>query len=329
MNRWPEMAPHQHGLPLLYEEGGGGGGAIFRAALPSAAHIVSEFDPRSSAEIRNLKSLNQGCPMSPVALVRDLSMHLRAWERHRVRFGIVCSRKRLTLCRPLFTAACTGVSAADAPSLQNEPGMALSIIVPDDSLVYRFPYGYDKPRWRGKRNPRFLNSNRLSRALHAIPVPVERVILPLSQIYRTEGVALCALAQQMKVFFDSLPNSFSYALEIQNSDYLLPAYFDLLASHAVAHVLNDSAVMPSLLDQIQTPQVLTADRVIVRTTASCTPEWKLGILETVRRCVSEKKELSVYMADTESMTVESALSGVLELLSPDLARLSPLRRRAA
>ena len=268
--------------------------------------------------------------MSPIALVRDLSMHLRAWERHRVRFGIICSRKRLTLCRPLFTAACTGVSAADIPSLnQSEPGVALSIVVPDDSLVYRFSYGYDKPRWRGKRNPRFLNGNRLSRSLAAIPVPVETVILPLSQIYRTEGVALGTLAPQMESFFSSLPNSFGYALEIQNSDYLLPAYFDLLANHGVAHVLNDSAVMPSLLDQIQIPQVLTADRVIVRTTASCTAEWKLGILETVRRCVSEKKELSVYVADGERVSIEAAMTDLMELLSPDLARLSPLRRRAA
>jgi len=251
--------------------------------------------------------------MSPVALVRDLQLHLRAWERHRVRFGIVCSRKRLTLCRPLFTAACTGVSAADIPSLnQSEPGVALSLVVGDDSLIYRFPYGYDKPRWRGKRNRRFLNGSRLSRALQSIPVPVETVILPLSEIYQTEGVTLSALAGQMMRFFNSLPGSFRYALEIQNSSYLLPEYFDLLASHGITHVMNDSAVMPSLLDQVQIPQVLTSDRVVVRTTASRTPEWKLGILETVRRCVSEKKELSVYMADTETVTVESALAGVLE-----------------
>jgi len=268
--------------------------------------------------------------MSPVALVRDLRLHLRAWERHRIRFGVVCSRNRLTLCRPLFSAACTGIPAADLPSLdKNEPGIALSIIVPDDSLIYRFSYGHQNPRRRGKRNLHFLKDQKLIKALRTIPVPVQTVILPLSQIYQTEGMTIGRLVERMQAFFGMLPDSFCFAMEIQNSGYLLPEYFDLLARHGIAHVLNDSSPMPSLLDQIQIPQILTADHVIVRTTAANTPEWKLGILETVRRCVSDKKELSVYLAGSETVSVEYAMAGLMELLRPDLAKLSPLRRRAA
>ena len=268
--------------------------------------------------------------MSPVALVRDLRLHLRAWERHRVRFGVVCSRHRLPLCRPLFSAACTGLPAADLSLLdRTDPGIALSVIVPDDSLICRFSYGHPNPRWRGKRNPHFLKGKRFAEFLRVMPGPVQAVILPISQIYRTEEMKIDTLVGLMDAFFRTLPDALRYAVEIQNSGYLLPGYFDLMVRHDIAHVLNDSAAMPSLLDQIQIPQVLTAHHVVVRTTAANMPEWKLGLLEIVRRCVSEKKKLSVYLAEGETISVESAMTGLMELLSPDLAKLSPLRRTAA
>ena len=87
--------------------------------------------------------------------------------------------------------------------------------------------------------------------------------------------------------------------------------------------------MPSLLEQIQWPDVLTSDRVIVCSVANLDPEWQLGILETVRRCVSEKKKLCIHLADGDCCSVEQALHTLVELLTPDLAKLSRLRRRAA
>jgi hypothetical protein len=155
------------------------------------------------------------------------------------------------------------------------------------------------------------------------------VIFPLSQIYYTEGVTIGRLTERLHTFFSMLPDTLRYAVELQNSGYLLTEYFDLLAGHGVTHVMNDSVGMPSLLDQIQIPEVMTATQMIVRTTAAKAPEWQLGILEIVRRCVNEKRELSVYVGDGETVGVEEAMADLMELLRPDLARLSPLRRRAA
>jgi hypothetical protein len=155
------------------------------------------------------------------------------------------------------------------------------------------------------------------------------VMFSIAHIYPTEGVSLGMFVGLMHRFLIMLPDRFRYGVELQNGGYLFPEYFDLLARYGISHVLHDGAAMPPLLDQIQIPQIITADPVIVRTTASRDPVWQLGILETVRRCIDEKKRLSVYLEDGEREGIESPLMSVMELLTPDLAKLSPLRQRAA
>ena len=61
-----------------------------------------------------------------------------------------------------------------------------------------------------------------------------------------------------------MPEGFRYAIEIRNENYLTPQYFDVLASHNVAHVLNAWTRMPALDDQAQLPGVFTADFTVVR-----------------------------------------------------------------
>jgi uncharacterized protein YecE (DUF72 family) len=65
-------------------------------------------------------------------------------------------------------------------------------------------------------------------------------------------------------FLKSLPEGFRYGVEIRNEDYLTPQYFDVLASHNVAHVLNAWTRMPALDDQARLPGVCTADFTVVR-----------------------------------------------------------------
>jgi uncharacterized protein YecE (DUF72 family) len=69
---------------------------------------------------------------------------------------------------------------------------------------------------------------------------------------------------RLDAFLSALPEGFRYSVEIRNPDYLSPEYFDLLASHNVAHVLNAWTRMPELQHQIKLPGVYTADFVVVR-----------------------------------------------------------------
>jgi hypothetical protein len=118
-------------------------------------------------------------------------------------------------------------------------------------------------------------------------------------------------------------------VELHNGEYLLPEYLSCLEHYGVTHVLNTTATMPSLLEQIQLPHVLTTDHVIVRTAAMGDAEWMLGIMETVRRCVCEKKKLYVYFSEGGTLRAEATLNILMDLLSNDLAKLSPIRRNAA
>lgn len=258
--------------------------------------------------------------MPTLTLIRDLRLHIRAWERHRIHFGILCPGGRLPLCRNLFSVACS------TDSRMTEAGGA--VLLNDDALVYRFPFRHEDPRQRGKLNHRFLDPAPVRSLLQALPASVSTGIMTLPHIYRTEELTFGMFIRQLEQFLAGLPCGLHLGVELQNGAFLLPDYFELLARHRVIHVIGDGPAMPSPLEQIQLPMVLTAGRCIVKSAASIDPVWQLGIIETVRRCVDEKKELHLYLCD-EGERTEQSLMRLMELLKPDLAKLSPLRRRAA
>jgi hypothetical protein len=208
-----------------------------------------------------------------------------------------------------------------------DTGAAISI--QDDAMTYRFSHGAPDRRLRGEINPRFLDAAGIRQSLLLLHPSFHTVIFPLAHIYRTEAIRCRDVVEKLDALCTALPGERQYAVELHNDEYLLPQYFECLAHHGVSHVLHDSTTMPSLLEQIQWPAALTSERVIVCSTASTYPEWQLGILETIRRCISERKELAVYLTDSDHCSVERALHSLVELLSPDLAKLSPLRRKAA
>jgi hypothetical protein len=260
-------------------------------------------------------------------MIRELRLHLRAWEKHRIYFGIRCARQRLSLCNPLLSTVCVGADAGELSTIEPD-GSDVAVRVLDDALTYRFSHGYPDHQKRGTINAGFLDPSMLRRAVLGAR-SVRTVILPLGHIYRTESLKYPDFLEKLGGFLAVLPGGRRYAVEIHNGEFLLPQYFRCLARCGVSHVLSDSPNMPSLLDQVQLPGVFTSDRVVVYSTASRDAEWQLGILETVRRCLGEKKELRVYLGDGDRCEVDRALHTLAELLSPDLAKLSPLRRKAA
>jgi uncharacterized protein YecE (DUF72 family) len=65
-------------------------------------------------------------------------------------------------------------------------------------------------------------------------------------------------------FLSSLPREWRYAVEIRNEEFLLPAYFEMLRRHGVAHVFNGWTRMPPLHRQVQIAEAYTADFTVVR-----------------------------------------------------------------
>jgi hypothetical protein len=211
-------------------------------------------------------------------------------------------------------------------------GIPLAVALADEAFVYRFPFGHAEAAKRGERNTHFLDGERLREHLrHAEngTSAVHTIIFPIAHVYATEGLTFRNFLDRLDAFLNALPgNNGRYAVEVRNSGYLQPAYFDCLSRRGVAHVLGD-AVPLSLLDQIQLPHVLTAGQVIVRTTAGIDPVWKLGMVEIVRRCLTEKKRLMVFLTEGERCSVERAYAELMDMLNHDLAKLSPIRTQAA
>ena len=65
-------------------------------------------------------------------------------------------------------------------------------------------------------------------------------------------------------FLASLPAGFRYAVEIRNQEFLAPDYFACLHRHSVAHVFNAWTRMPEISEQMQFPEVYTADFTVAR-----------------------------------------------------------------
>ena len=75
---------------------------------------------------------------------------------------------------------------------------------------------------------------------------------------------LDAFLKCLDPFLGALPPHFRYAVEVRNSDFWQPDYFECLRSHGVAHVYNAWARMPELRQQIALPGSATAGFLVCR-----------------------------------------------------------------
>lgn len=271
-------------------------------------------------------------------LREELILYVHAWARHRVYFGRSCTWRTLEQCAGIFNTACVDTGPHSLPALSQmehhvPPEFHLSCALVDESMTYRFPHRHPDPAKRGILNARFLNTDSVREHLDLLEqhgASGVQMVLPVDHVYRTERVGGTAFLEMLARFLDSLPLHHRYAVELHNREYLLPGYFDMLGERNIAHVLNTFPTMPTVLEQIQLPRALTTDMVIVRTTADSNPETVLGIRETVRRCIDERKSLYVYIDDEiGSSSAVTSIARLMEMMNPDLAKLSPIKNKAA
>ncbi len=264
-----------------------------------------------------------------------LLSYLRAWERHGIYFGL---RSLESANAQLFRTACLSLDADRLPaSGQMEklpPEISVAVAVSGGPLTYRFSYAHHDRVKRGELNGNFLDAgmvrDTLLPAIEALAPRTYLVMLCLAPIYATEELPAHAFLAKLDRFLDGLPHSCRYAVGTRNPELLLPDYCACLRSHGVAHLFDETA-MP-LLDQIQIPGILTAEHVVYRNSPAPWPgqttdgEWELGMAETIRQCLAERKTCFLYL---DERTGAASLETLMTMLNPDLAKLSPLRKKAA
>lgn len=130
-------------------------------------------------------------------------------------------------------------------------------------------FGRSHAAQAGHRNDDFLNAGLFCDAVldvyrdafagHAGPHLFEFQAIP-----RAARIGADAFAERLDRFFERLPRGARYAVEIRNPDYLVPAYFAVLRQHDVAHVFNSWTHMPSIGEQLDLADCITAPFVVCR-----------------------------------------------------------------
>jgi uncharacterized protein YecE (DUF72 family) len=148
------------------------------------------------------------------------------------------------------------------------PALQYAFKAPEEITVKMFPI---HPRYgarAGDRNSSFLDALLFENAFLDLLEPYRERIAVLifefgafpRQSYRDAK----EFASELDVFLAALPPGFRYAVEIRNQEFLTAEYFACLRNHGVAHVFNAWTRMPELGDQMQLPDVYTADFTVAR-----------------------------------------------------------------
>ena len=140
--------------------------------------------------------------------------------------------------------------------------------VPEEITLKAFPthprYG---PR-AGEPNQTFLNAAVFESAFLDLLRPYRSQIAVLIFEFGTfpkrcyENAA--EFVRELDPFLALLPKDFRYAVEIRNEEFLAPEYFACLRYRGVAHVFNAWTRMPGISEQLELPDVFTAEFTVTR-----------------------------------------------------------------
>jgi uncharacterized protein YecE (DUF72 family) len=193
--------------------------------------------------------------------------------------------------------------------------LQFALKVPEEVTVEVFPR---HPRYgarAGRTNEAYLNADAF-RALFLEPLePYRAHIACLIFEFGARGATAQEFVAQIVPFFKALPQTFRYAVEVRNREYLVAPYFDALREHQAAHVLNAWTKMPLLEEQIAMPGVFTADFTVVRAllragrayeaavaqfapynkTQDENPEGRKALREVIRRMQEERRSAYIFV----------------------------------
>ncbi len=140
--------------------------------------------------------------------------------------------------------------------------------VPEEITVKMFPA---RPRYSargGQMNPTFLDAMLFRTAFLDLLEPYRERVAVLMFEFGTFGKQTFANVHEFVALLDpflgSLPASFRYAVEVRNQEFLTAEYFACLRDRGVAHVFNAWTRMPDMSEQMQLPEVFTADFTVAR-----------------------------------------------------------------
>jgi uncharacterized protein YecE (DUF72 family) len=140
--------------------------------------------------------------------------------------------------------------------------------VPEEITARMFPAHSRYSARAGQANLTFLDATLFRNAFLDLLGPYKEQVAVLIFEFGTFGKQTFANVQEFVALLDpflaSLPSNFRYAVEVRNQEFLAADYFTCLRHHGVAHVFNAWTRMPDIAEQVQLPEVFTADFTVAR-----------------------------------------------------------------
>jgi uncharacterized protein YecE (DUF72 family) len=246
----------------------------------------------------------------------------------------------------LFPTVCADFALYDFPDPdkmklihdQTTDDFKVSLKVTDRITIKRYP---NIPRFgpkAGTENPDFLNvdlfQDQFLKPLDHLKKKRGIIIFEFSTFQPGSGVTYERFVEQLDDFLAKLPKGYEYAVEIRNNDFLSEEYLKMLASHGVAHVLNNWTRMPPIIEQIRIGGVLTTTFSVARALLKRgrtyeqavrmfqpyteikeeNPELRLGVAEAVHRCIAEGRSLYAYINNRAEGNSPKTIEGILDML---------------
>ena len=130
-----------------------------------------------------------------------------------------------------------------------------------------------------------------------------------------------AFSEKLNNFLLQLRTDFRYAVEVRNREFLTAEYFQMLASHNVAHVFNHWTQMPSIGEQLAIEGSITASHIVARILTPLGVAYKQAVdnffpydkvknpLETMRRDVAELAKEAINLKKKAYAIVNNRAEG--------------------
>lgn len=185
------------------------------------------------------------------------------------------------------------------------PSLRWAFKVPEEITVKLWP-GHTRYGARaGLENENFLNADLFRHAFLDPLAPyqdrISVMIFEFGTMSKKTMPGLDAFVSQLNTFFSQVPESWRYAVEIRNPEFLAPDYLACLRSYNAAHVLNAWTRMPELASQLKIDDIFTADFTVVR-----------ALLKYGRSYESAVKSFEPYRAvQEENPSTRDALKAII------------------
>lgn len=246
----------------------------------------------------------------------------------------------------LFSTVCADFALYDFPDPKQmklihdttADTFKVSLKVTDRITIKRYPTLSRFGRFAGTENPDFLNvelfEDAFLRPLEELKKKRGAIIFEFSTFHPNSGITYQKYVSLIDAFLSRLPGGYEYSVELRNSEFLRTEYFKMLTSHGVAHVLNNWTRMPPIIDQIKIAGVLTSSFSVARALLKPgrkyeeavelfkpydrvkeeNPELRMGLVESVHRCIAEGKILYAYVNNRAEGNSPKTIEGILDIL---------------